>query len=376
MSALPTTWRTEPDAERIGPQFRVRSLDELQVRRAGAYFVKGLMPRPGMTLVYGASGCGKTFLAGHAAACGASGVPFFGRRVQAGAVVYVAAENPASVEQRFAAWRDHNGLSTSSLFVVDGPVNLADSDAFDALLERLRGLAVRVGGLVAIVIDTAAAAAPGIDENASADMGRLVGSCLTLRDEFGAAVVLVHHAGKNAAQGARGHSSLRAAVDSELEVELLPNGARRARVTKARDGAIGDELSFELDVLALGADDDGDQMTTCRVVEAGRQDAVATPPPAPKLSAQASIALDALRELTDSSTRTSPASSAMPGGKRLVVLSEWRERFRARRGRTTAADRDEARRELEASKKAFQRAVDELLKAKLVGAWEGDAWLW
>lgn len=376
MSALPTTWRTEPDDERIGPQYRVRGLDELRVRRSGGYFVKGLMPRPGMTLVYGASGCGKTFLAGHAAICGAGGAAFFGRRVQAGVVAYVAAENPASVEQRFAAWRDHLGVQAPGLRVVDGPVNLVDADAFDALLERLRGLAVREGGLVAILIDTAAAAAPGIDENASSDMGRLVGACLTLRDEFGAAVVLVHHAGKDGARGARGHSSLRAAVDAELEVELLPNGARRARVTKARDGAIGDELHFTLDTIDLGLDDDGDPMTTCRVVEMDGQDPGDVPPIAPRLTAQAGIALDALRELTASSTRTSAASSAMPGGKRLVAIADWRDRFRARRGRPDVVDQDEARREQEASKKAFQRAVDEVLKAKLAGAWEGDAWLW
>lgn len=376
MSALPSSWRTEPDSQRIGPQYRVRGLDELRVRRCGGYLVKGLIPRPGVTLMYGASGCGKTFLAGLLAACGASGAPFFGRRVQAGAVAYIAAENPASVEQRFAALRDHRGLQAPKLFVVDGPVNLAEVDAFDPLLERLRELALRNGGLVAILVDTAAAAAPGIDENASSDMGRLVRACMTLRDEFGAAVVLVHHAGKNTSQGARGHSSLRAAVDAELEVELLPNGSRRARVTKARDGAIGEELHFTLDVIELGVDDDGDPMTTCRVVELDGQDPRDVRPIAQRLTAQAGIALDALRELTASSMRMSAASSAMPGGKRLVAVAEWRNRFRARRGSPDAVDQDDARREQEASKKAFQRAVDELLKAKLVGVWEGDAWLW
>lgn len=356
--------------------FRVRALAELLVRRSGGYWIKGLFPRPGLGLVYGASGCGKTFLMGHAALSAAAGLPFFGRRVAAGPVAYIAAENPASVELRFAAWRDRIGVTTPNLFVVDGPVCLPDSAAMEALLERLRDLAMAVGGFGALIVDTAAAAAPGMDENASADMGRLIAGCAQLRDEFGAAVILVHHGGKDATRGARGHSSLRAAVDAELEVELLTGGGRRARITKSRDGATGEEIFFDLETLEIGTDDDGDPLTTCRVVESSIAMQARGAPDTSRLSATVTLALEALREVVQHQGERSAGTSVIPAGAMVVPLDDWRDRFRARRGRLSdELDARARQKEMNASKTAFLRCVDELQKRHIAGVYESRAWL-
>ena len=68
------------------------------------------------------------------------------------------------------------------------------------------------------------------------------------------------------ARGARGHSSLRAATDTEIEVQSEA-GARAAQVSKQRDNPGGETFAFSLKAVILGRDQDGDEVASC-VVEA------------------------------------------------------------------------------------------------------------
>lgn len=66
-----------------------------------------------------------------------------------------------------------------------------------------------------------------------------------VRAATGAHVAVIHHCGKDEARGARGHSSLRAAVDTEIEISRADGETiSTVRVTKQRDMAIGDPLPF------------------------------------------------------------------------------------------------------------------------------------
>jgi RecA-family ATPase len=67
-----------------------------------------------------------------------------------------------------------------------------------------------------VVIDTLARNAVGLDENSAMDMGRLVGSCDSLRNRFDATVLLVHHStkgGNGFAPRLRGSGALEGACD-------------------------------------------------------------------------------------------------------------------------------------------------------------------
>jgi hypothetical protein len=74
-------------------------------------------------------------------------------------------------------------------------------------------------------------------------------------------------AGKDTAKGSRGHSSLLAAIDMEMEVvRPSKDGPERiATITKMRDGIDGERLAFSLEQIRVGTDVDGDPVTTCLV---------------------------------------------------------------------------------------------------------------
>ena len=63
------------------------------------------------------------------------------------------------------------------------------------------------------MIDTLSRSMRGVDENTAKDMGIFVDNCERIGRHFGCIVIVVHHAGKNADNGAKGSIALPAAAD-------------------------------------------------------------------------------------------------------------------------------------------------------------------
>src|SRR2546430_552041 len=172
-----------------------------------------------MAVLYGESGSGKTFLALHLALCVAAGTEFFGHRVRRAGVVYIAAEAGRGIENRVAAAKHEIEFPEMMPFAaITVPVDLCTEAAnTDSVIDAIRfadiGMPVEL-----IIVDTLSRVMAGGNENAPDDMGALVRNIDRLRAETNAAVVLVHHSGKDASRGARGHSLLHAATDTEIEV--------------------------------------------------------------------------------------------------------------------------------------------------------------
>jgi hypothetical protein len=185
------------------------------------------------------------------------------------------------MRQRIEAFRRHYDPPDDLPFLLIAvPVNLLDPAAdLEALIDAIKAaVATRPDlELLLIVIDTLSRALAGGNENAPDDMGAFIGNIDRLRQETAAHVAIVHHAGKDPTRGARGHSLLRAAVDTEVEVvksEL--DGSTSATVTKQRDEETGSCFAFRLQVVELGYDEDGEAITSCAV------EPLATPAETPK----------------------------------------------------------------------------------------------
>ena len=130
-----------------------------------------------------------------------------------------------------------------------------------------------------VVVDTVSRALAGGDENSPGDMGAIVCSLDRLRDEFNCHVLAVHHLGKDATRGARGHSRLTCNLDTVIEVTRDEASKISSAVIKnQRDGPLGGQFDFQMRPVELGRDEDLDPVTSC-VVEAAGGD---TPTPRPK----------------------------------------------------------------------------------------------
>lgn len=246
-------------------RFTFRSPDELRNQPPLKWRVKGLLPKTGLAAIIGLSGSGKTFLALELIANIARGENFFGFKTESCPVTYLALEGAGGVGNRIRAYEQYHAQNLPENFkVVTDRLSLLKSDA--AVFAK----AVAEEGLQdgVIVIDTLAQASPEADENASADMGRIIGNAQLLQTMTSSLVILIHHLGKEASRGARGHSSLTAALDAVIEVRRT--GDKRAWVlTKSKDGEDGTSRPFRLEVVNLGVDDDGDPITSCATVADG-----------------------------------------------------------------------------------------------------------
>lgn len=288
--------------------------------------VKGFIGHGAMAVLYGDSNTGKTFFALDLALHIALGWDWHGLQVDQGLAVYVAAESGSSARNRVAAFRAHHGLEADDapFDLVPCSVDLLDpAGDLNALVAVIREAEAAHGRkAVLVVIDTLARAMGGGNENAPDDMGRFVRHVDAIRARTGAAVLVVHHTGKDKARGARGHSALRAATDTEIEV-----ADRTAKATKQRDFEAGRPIPFGLKPVAIGTDPDGDTVTSCVVT--GRQ----ADPNADFLQRVDGLppkvrkALDLLRRCIDEGGELAPAHPDIPDNVRGVGLNAWRQMF-------------------------------------------------
>ena len=243
-------------------KFTLLSVHELNRLPAIEWLIKGILPNKGLAAVFGPSGSGKTFLALDMIMSIAAKPEWFGLKVNNVPVVYAGLEGAGGIRNRVNAWKAHHQMSEFSNF----KLILGDFDLMSR--SQVEGLAAAViaegmeGGI--IVIDTLNQASPTADENASKDMGVIIQHLKLLQELTSGLVIIVHHTGKNTNAGLRGHSSLKAALDTSIEVE--GDGGRRTwTLNKSKDGVAGQSYPFNLSVKQLGLDADGDPVTSCVV---------------------------------------------------------------------------------------------------------------
>lgn len=222
--------------------------------------VQDVIPDAGLIVIYGESGSGKSFWTLDLVQCISLGEPWRGKRVAKGRVAYIAAEGAGGFRNRVKAYKIERNLDATDLFVLADAPSFLEAAHVKDVIKRLRD----IGPVKIVVIDTLAQVAAGGDENSSADMGKIILHCRMIRKHTGATVIVIHHSGKDAARGARGHSSLRGAMDTEIEIVRAEHD-RVATITKQKDGEDEQEYGFKLRQVEIARDEHGERVTSCVV---------------------------------------------------------------------------------------------------------------
>lgn len=227
------------------------------------WLIKKILPAAQLIVMYGASGSGKSFVAIDMACAIARGIHWREFKVaKQGRVAYVCAEGAEGFRRRLRAYALHHDVPLEEIDVVVLPYapNLLKGDDVRDLIRALHAL----GPLSLVVLDTLAVVTAGGNENSSEDMGLAISQARLISEVLHTTVMFVHHTGKDESKGARGHSSLRAAADCELEV-ARSGDARCISLGKQKDDDDNRECGFKLHILQVGVDEDGDPVTSCVV---------------------------------------------------------------------------------------------------------------
>lgn len=241
------------------------------------FLVEGVLPAGMLTMIYGASGCGKTFLALGMAHAIATGQSWLGRATRAGRALYVAAEGVAGLPGRVQAWyRARGAPDMGAMRYLRHPLALHDPAVLDELLTALD----RDGfsPLDLLVIDTASANGPsGFDDNKSEHWKIIFDACALLTRRVGCAVALIHHPG-HAGDRLRGSYDQIARADVIMRVVRTGEHMGRLKLEKHRDFEWDGWLNFNLRPVLGNSLADGNVLSLVPELARGQRAALATGP--------------------------------------------------------------------------------------------------
>jgi KaiC/GvpD/RAD55 family RecA-like ATPase len=346
------------------------------------YLVKGVVTRGEVSMLVGPSQSGKSFFATDMALRIARGEPFLTTtkgatpRTKRGGVVYIAGEGGRGLKRRIKAHVKYYGITSKDFpyVLIPQPVDFATGkEQTDFLIEETKHYSsVFKGkhgvGVELLVVDTFSSTTAGANENSSEDVSRILGRMHKVARECGCAVMIVHHMNASGTRE-RGHSSLRANVDSVIEVVKSDSNdhegrlIRKAKVTKQKDGEDGTTWNFVLCPVVLGLDEDGEEIKSCVIRSpAGNASNALESEEQSILGNTSKIFFDYLEETIDKHGVSPPYGIGAPSYVKAVTLQQWREVMQPRVIREGESEDDLIAR----IQKARNRVVEVLLSKKLI----------
>jgi hypothetical protein len=347
-----------------GGRIRLHHLKDIQLSTRRRDLVTRLIPRVGLTVVYGPPKSGKSFFVMDIAASVAFGRECHGRRVEQGPAIYCYLEGQSAASVRIEAIRQHyrnDNTESAPFYLMPVTIDLVAEhlDLIAAIKNALGAMRPHV-----IVIDTLNRSFSG-SESSDLDMTNYIKALDAIRDAFECAVIVVHHCGHEASRP-RGHSALAGATEAVIGVKKESAGQFIATVDMMKDGPEGDVIAGRLDPINVGHDEDGEVIRSCVVVpiEAPARKASIKPP---KLYKSDATALKALRRALDEKGEPPPASGTIPHNTKVVPRGVWRD-YAFKFG-ISGSDEDRAMR------KAFSSSFERLIANSRVGYEEPFAWI-
>jgi hypothetical protein len=165
-------------------------------------------------------------------------------------VLYLAGEGFGGIGARIKACKIHHQIENGApIYIVRHQLNLRSSaEDFNALMMAIVQLVEQTGMEFCLtIVDTLARAFGGGNENSSEDMGAFITAMGKIQEFLNCALMVLHHSGKDAAKGLRGHSSLLGAVDTELELLRFDEQMKGVlTISKQKDGADNERFGFEM----------------------------------------------------------------------------------------------------------------------------------
>lgn len=327
LAAVDEVWPTRESSRRRDRSRSVKLLRASEMKLTNPnWLLKGWFERPSLSLVFGAPGCGKSFLGVEIACCVATGRDFHGRRVKAGPVVYVAGEGYGGISRRLQAWRIVRDAPEEDpdLFVTTAPVGLSASDEEDALFAAVAEQTQDCGNPHLVVVDTLARNFGPGDENSTESMSAFVAACDRIRVAYDCTVLLIHHTGHTAKERARGNSALMAATDTTFRMDKDESGVIRVENIRQKDAELLGPQAFKLRSVELGLVDEDGRPVTSAVLHPTDYGPPASSARGTGLGKNQQQALNALREVTDRH-RTNVAEGGRDPDEARVSVGDWKK---------------------------------------------------
>jgi hypothetical protein len=206
-------------------KFRVVNRAGMNAIAPPSWLLDDCIPDGGYCLLAGDSETFKSFIALDMALTVATGArpstqwPGLWTPKRSGSVLYAAGEGRPGITARVRAWERArwSGEEVPNFVLVD-PVPHPSEAEWDLFISETTAAAP--DGYALVVLDTVGRSLQGLNENAQEEVSKLTAMAQAFQEEWGCAVLALHHAGHDAkAKRARGSSVFRNDPDTVLFVE-------------------------------------------------------------------------------------------------------------------------------------------------------------
>jgi hypothetical protein len=350
---------------------KIESWDTIQDEPV-EWLIQGVIPKGSFTALYGPPGSFKSFIALDIAEAIATGRTWMGKEVkQTGAVLYLAGEGFGGIGARIKACKLHHQTEDGApIYIVRHQLNLRSSaEDFNALMMAVVTLVEQTGMEFSLaIVDTLARAFGGGNENSSEDMGAFITAMGKVQEFLKCALMVLHHSGKDAAKGLRGHSSLLGAVDTELELLRFDDQMKGVlTTTKQKDGEQGIRFGFEMVEVEIRPAGLALSEPVVSLAVQASDSAVNEASSGGKGNAGAGRNQRLEMSCLETVVKNKGSIKFIDGLQRMAVdLEDWRQELRSRMGIDEAGDGK--------FKTAWSRAKKRLVESKEGGI--KDRWVW
>ena len=220
------------------------------------WLVVGVIADKALGFIFGAPGCGKSFLQlGLSLSIAAGLETWFGRKINRyGPVIYISSEGVSDIKFRIRAWEIALGINADEIpfYLVHQPINFMREEDKNKLLRTINSVVQKTAVMpVMVTVDTVSRVLPGADENLQKDMTLFVSACDEVKDTFGCTVAGVHHISRTG--NMRGSTVFDGAGDFLIAV-IREEGQEIGEIyaKKIKAAADGWKQSFKLRHIELG----------------------------------------------------------------------------------------------------------------------------
>ncbi len=184
------------------------------------WLIEDWLPEQSQTLLFGASGAGKSFITLDMAASIACPdiADWHGLNIEHGSVLYLCGEGRNGLIKRLKGWTQYHEIEKiDNLYITKSPININDDNAANMIIDEINKR--KIQGLKLFIIDTLNRHFQG-NENDAGEASRFLNQILAVQTELKCASLIVHHNGvaSDAQDRGRGSSAFKGAVDMELKV--------------------------------------------------------------------------------------------------------------------------------------------------------------
>lgn len=182
--------------------------------------IEGVLPAGNIVFVTGQPKDGKSLLVQGWAHAVATGSPWNGHTTEQGAVLYLYpdGEHPKYLAERIQALEEHTGVAVDyeKALRFDDTFSLANEEQVNNILAG-----VEYAGLKLLIIDTIAAATPGMDLNNAKEVSQIASFAkeITKKSNGKTSVVIVAHSPKSYSKGISGSTQLQAMASLTYAME-------------------------------------------------------------------------------------------------------------------------------------------------------------